>query len=268
VNAVERRAGLTADEFHAGYLHPELPVVLTDQQDGWPAAARWSNEDLIERFGDRPVRAYHHPEGLYTAWKRMRVDTTLGAILASQDPRTFASSDLLPECPYLVEEIGIPRVLRPEWVIDEATLWVQPRGNRTGLHWDTYNSVISVVRGEKRVLLFSPDQFELLYPCAVTGSADFTRASWSRVDIFAPDHDAFPALRQARCVEVIVRAGETLLIPRHWWHAVENRGTPTIAVSYFVAPQGRPELTFFADRRVVAGMAVRLGLSAPSPVGD
>jgi hypothetical protein len=259
--AVDRRAELTRDAFRASYLAPELPVVLTDQTHAWPATTRWEPAELIRRYGDRPIRAYSHPDGLYTAWIRYRVDTTLGAVLTSPDPRTFGVFDLMPECPYLLDDIAIPGVLAPEWIVDEATLWFQPRGNRTGLHWDTYNSVISVIRGEKRVLLFCPEHYEQLYPCKVSGSKDLTRASWSKVDIFAPDFEQFPALREVTYTEVIVRAGETLLIPRHWWHAVENLGSPTIAVSFFVAPQGKPELTFFADRRVVAGFAYQLGLS-------
>ncbi|MEO8698782.1 MAG: cupin-like domain-containing protein [Kofleriaceae bacterium] len=258
---VDRRSGLTRATFHAEYLVPERPVVLDDQIQSWGAMTRWEPAELVRRFGDRPIRGYTHPEGLYTAWKRFRVDTTFGAVLTSPDPRLFAACDFLPECPYLMEDIGLPDVLAPEWIVDEATLWLQPRGNRTGLHWDTYNSIISVVRGEKRVLLFAPTDWQHLYPCTVTGSADWTRGSWSSVDIFAPDYETCPGVRDATCTEVTLRAGETLLIPRHWWHAVENLGTPTLAVSFFAAGQGKPEPAFFVDRRVIGGFAYQLGLA-------
>lgn len=257
---LEVRSGLSVEQFHAQYLHPELPVVLDDLIDDWPAATGWSRESLTQRYGDYPIVAHHHPEGLFTAHKRMRVQTTLGEILCSDDPRTFAASDFLPDCPYLVADIDIPRVIRPEWIEDEARVWIQPRGNKTGLHWDSFNSLLSVVAGRKRVKLFSPDQIERLYPCHVTGSKDFTRGSWSRVDIFDPDFDAFPRTREAEYHEVVVEAGQTLLIPRHWWHAVENLGAPTIAVSFFLTPQGKPELTFYYDRRLIAGLSIKVGV--------
>lgn len=268
---VERRSGLTLDEFHAQYLHPELPVVLTDLSTDWPATRKWTAEQLTARHGDYPIRGYYHPEGLYTAWKRMRVDTTLGAILNSPDPRMFASADFFADCPYLIEDLEIPRVVRPEWVEDHATLWIQPRGHRTGLHWDSFNSMITVIGGRKRVLMFSPDQFERLYPCPVTGSKDFTMGSWSRMDVFDPDYVALPAACDAQYHEVSVGPGETLLIPRHYWHAVENLGSPTIAVSFFITPQGKPELTFYHDRRVIAGLAIKVGVltgeRAPASAG-
>ncbi len=251
---------ITLEEFHQGYLYPELPVILGGITNTWPAAQKWSPSYLVEHYGDFPIVAHHHPEGLFTAWKRMRVQTTLGAIITESDPRTFAASDFFPDCPYLIDDIEVPHVIRPEWIEDEARLWVQPQGNRTGLHWDSFNSLISVLHGRKRVLLFSPDQIERLYPCHVTGSKDFSRGSWSQLDVFDPDLAAFPKARDAQYHEVFVEQGETLLIPRHWWHAVENLGTPTIAVSFFVTPQGKPELTFYYDRRLIAGLSIKVGV--------
>lgn len=256
---VPRCSGLTRADFLAAYLQPELPVVLTDQASAWPAMTRWQPAELIRRHGDRPIRAYSHPEGMFTALALHQIDTTLGAVLTNGDPRTFGVCDLMPECPYLIEDVAIPDVVAPEWVVGDASVWFQPHGHRTGLHWDTYNSVLTVIHGEKRVLMFAPEAFAQLYPCTVAGGTDFARASWSQVDIFAPDHARFPAVRDAAVTEVTVRAGETLVIPRQWWHAVENVGRPTIAMSMFVVGQGKPELTFYADRRVIAGLAQRLG---------
>lgn len=257
---VERRSGLTREQFHADYLQPEVPVVLDDITGDWPAATKWTTDYLRDNFGDYPIVAHHHPEALFTAWKRMRVQTTLGRVIDDGDPRTFIASDFFPDCPYLIGDICIPRVIRPEWIEDEARMWIQPAGCRTGLHWDSFNSLLCVIRGEKRVKLFSPDQIEQLYPCHVTGSKDFSKGSWSRIDVFDPDFDEFPRSRDAQYHEVTVEAGETLLIPRHWWHAVENLGPPTIAVSFFVTPQGKPEQTFYYDRRLIAGLSIKVGV--------
>lgn len=250
----------TREKFHERYLYPEVPVVITDLIDGWPATSKWTVDYLARTYQDHPLSGYHHPEGLYTAWKRMRVQTTIGAILTDGDPSNFASADIFTECPSLIEDIEIPSVIRPEWIEDQARFWIQPKGQRTGLHWDSFNSLLSVIQGQKRVLLFSPEQYERLYPCPVTGSKDFSQGSWSQIDVFSPDLEAFPRARDAEYHEVIVSAGESLLIPRHWWHAVENLGSPTIAVSYFVTPQGKPELAFYHDRRIIAGLSIKVGV--------
>jgi hypothetical protein len=254
------RDKLSVQEFHEQYLEPELPVIITDLAASWPATTKWTPEYLAERYGDYPITAFYHPEGQYTAWKRMRVAKTLRDVVTQNDPRMFASALMFVEAAYLIEDIEIPSVVRPEWLEDQAFLWIQPRGQQTGLHWDSYSSMISVIRGQKRVLMFAPDQYERLYPCAVTGSKDFSMGSWSQMDVFAPDFERFPAARDAEYTEVIVNAGETIVIPRHYWHAVENLGTPTIAVSFFIAAQGKPELTFYYDRRLIAGLSIKVGV--------
>lgn len=253
-------AGLGIDEFHAGYLLPELPVLLDDVTEDWPATRKWTREWLVGRFGDYPIRAYYHPDALYTARNRMRIETTFGAVVAGRDPRMFTSAHIFAECPYLIEDIRVPAFLRPEWIEDHALLWIQPRGQRTGLHWDSFGSLVCVLQGRKRVLLFTPDHFDRLYPSHVTGSRDFARGSWSDLDVFAPDLDAHPAARDARYQEVIVEAGQTLLIPRHWWHAVEQLDSCNIAVSFFLSPQGKPEATFYYDRRLIAGLSIKVGV--------
>lgn len=88
-----------------------------------------------------------------------------------------------------------------------------------------------------------------------------TQSSWSQVDIFAPDVERFPLFEQSAFQEVRVRPGELLLIPRHWWHAVENLGLPTLAVSFFVdPPEDRTGNIFYEDRKIIAGLAARAGL--------
>jgi hypothetical protein len=257
---VPRRAGLTLGEFRAEYLLPERPVILTDQVTRWSAFQNWSVDYLTRHYGQRPVRSFTHPTGLYTALKRTPVRTSFGAFLEQCDPQRVLVIEAMQYCPYLLHEFDVPSVVDPSWIRDDATLWFQPEGTRTGLHWDSFNSMLGVVRGSKRVLLFTPDHFDRLYPCDVQGIEDVARGSWSRMDVFAPDFKLFPRAREAAFQEVEVRAGELLLIPRSWWHAVSNFGSPAMAISFFVVGQGKEQPIFYEDRTLIAGLALRAGL--------
>src|SRR4029077_836543 len=52
---VEKRAGVSKDEFVARYVRGCRPVVLTDLARDWPAMRRWSPQDLKARFGHLDV---------------------------------------------------------------------------------------------------------------------------------------------------------------------------------------------------------------------
>ena len=62
---IDRRSGLTREEFIENYLKPKKPVVFTDLAKDWPAMTKWTPEFLKENYGylDVPVIGpdYHKP---------------------------------------------------------------------------------------------------------------------------------------------------------------------------------------------------------------
>lgn len=50
---IDRRSGLTVEEFITEYFIPNKPVVLTDVVTEWPAYKNWNKEALNERFFTR-----------------------------------------------------------------------------------------------------------------------------------------------------------------------------------------------------------------------
>ena len=56
VDNIERRAGLTPDEFVAQYETTGIPVVLTDVMDSWRAKSEWTPAQLRNKYGDVKFR--------------------------------------------------------------------------------------------------------------------------------------------------------------------------------------------------------------------
>lgn len=54
VESIERRSGLSFEQFLQEYEEPNKPVILTDIVTKWPAFAdgKWSKEQLLQRHGD------------------------------------------------------------------------------------------------------------------------------------------------------------------------------------------------------------------------
>ncbi|EKX50118.1 hypothetical protein GUITHDRAFT_103933 [Guillardia theta CCMP2712] len=56
VENVDRRSGLTAQEFVENYEKRNLPVILTDVIPKWPASESWKCENLLKKYADTKFR--------------------------------------------------------------------------------------------------------------------------------------------------------------------------------------------------------------------
>ena len=249
---VERRRGMSQDEFHRAFVRGNRPLILTDEVERWPAAKLWNARYFIEKFGDRPVPVYVHPNGMYSGHGPRQERTTFESFLHSFEAEPGARTlvcHVLKLAPFIIPDYAIPTVVSADEV-ESSGLWIKPAGATTGLHFDHQDGLLAVVQGEKRVLLFAPEQVDCLYPCPVRARNDLPTRNWSEVyDVFHPDFERFPRLRAAECVEVRVAAGEMLFIPKFWWHAVEHEAPLTIGVNFFLnTPHAGTWPVFYWDR--------------------
>lgn len=214
------------------------PFIITDIVPSWSAFGKWSPDSFESRFGDRSVPIW---------WK---VDRKIGP--KSAEPTRMTLSDFVKEMlnpaderyeyyignlslerflPELLDEIDVPRLPIFERHISDFLNF----GARvyTQLHYHPYGSaLLSLVYGEKLVRIMSPDQTRFLYKY---GSFS-TSHNFSQIEEWSPDLKKYPKYQQARFQEHRLKAGETLFIPVHWWHGIQN-GDPSIAVvTFYKAP--------------------------------
>src|ERR1700732_4456658 len=71
---IDRRSGLTRDEFIRRYRDPLIPVILTDATRDWPALKTFNFEVFKTRMGDREVIIGN---------KKYRLGTFIDLLLAS-----------------------------------------------------------------------------------------------------------------------------------------------------------------------------------------
>nr|CAI5821854.1 unnamed protein product [Callosobruchus analis] len=100
-------------------------------------------------------------------------------------------------------------------------LFIAMEGNCTPCHYDEQQNLFAQIRGFKRCILFSPDQFECLYP--------------HPVDFDNPDYTKFPKFKHVKGFETVVGPGDVLYIPIYWWHHIESllTGGPTVTVNFW-----------------------------------
>jgi histone arginine demethylase JMJD6 len=102
---IERRSGLSAQEFTGDYVRENRPVVLTDAATNWPALSRWTPAFFKERFGavDVNVEGQGRPLGAFVdEMKASRFDRpgrcASSMSIARQFPALIADIDPHPSC--------------------------------------------------------------------------------------------------------------------------------------------------------------------------
>ncbi|EDO33970.1 predicted protein, partial [Nematostella vectensis] len=111
----------------------------------------------------------------------------------------------------------------------QSTIWVGSEGAFTPCHMDTYGSIlVAQIFGRKKWTLFDPMDTDNLYPTRIPYEES---SVFSKVNITSPDYQAFPLFRKATPYEA--KAGDVLLVPKHWWHFVECLDT-TISINTWV----------------------------------
>ncbi|AMR26542.1 hypothetical protein A0257_05065 [Hymenobacter psoromatis] len=101
-------------------------------------------------------------------------------------------------------------------------MFIGGAGNQYPLHKDIYhtNAWITQLYGEKEFVLFPREQEELLYPEGL--------GFLSPINILKPDYEKSPKYRAATPLHVVLKPGETIVIPNGIWHT-------TVAASHNIS---------------------------------
>ena len=232
---VEKRSGVSRDEFIERYAIGSRPVVLTDLARDWPAMQRWSPQYLRERFGhlEVQVQAERNKDPKFEQNKvKHRRTVRLGEFVdqvmtggATNDYYLTANNEVLrrPEFAPLVADIGsLPSFCRSGDLARSINFWFGPAGTNTPLHHDTLMLLHTQVVGRKRWRFISPLDTPRVYNHL---------SVYSPIDLDQPDYARYPLFRGVKVLDVIVEPGETMFLPLAWWHQVAGLDV-SLSISY------------------------------------
>ncbi|MEG5139573.1 MULTISPECIES: cupin-like domain-containing protein [unclassified Microcoleus] len=232
---IDRRTGLTHQEFVSEYRNPGKPVIFTDLSKNWPAAAKFTPEYFEDNFGDREIEIGGK---IYTLTKLF--DLLKNSTKENPAPYPFKLNvrkdfaDLEPDVsprPSIAKPDRTHSSLIPKMLLDNLydleIFFGGPGGEFPYLHYDFLGlyAYINQIYGEKEFTIFSPDQQKYLYP-----KPD---APWlSEIENHHnPDLKKYPLFAEATPTKIIISAGETLFIPCGWYHTARSL-TLTISVAF------------------------------------
>ncbi len=224
--SIDRRSGLSREQFLDEYYAANRPVVMDDVCDIWPARGLWTPEYLVETVGAAEIEVMsgrdadpryemnaneHRVMVAFDEYVAKMIDSGDG-----NDAYLVANNQFLasPAAGPLWHDFTVDhRYLTPDAGNGRAFLWFGPAGTVTPLHHDAMNVLFNQVVGRKRFRLFSPLDTPLVYN---------TVSVYSEVDPLAPDLERFPLFARATPLDLVLEPGETLFIPVGWWHHVES----------------------------------------------
>jgi hypothetical protein len=214
---IERCPGLDRATFVREYLSQNRPVVIPSDSAAW--CARWSPAAIRARFGHCEIEVEETRE-IYVgdrALVRRPLGSMLDGVLADDTRERWKGLEFLAKVPGMRAELAASPppfdALMPEGMhAPRSTLWIAPRKTMSSLHHDgNFDNLNMQVSGKKLFLLVAPPKHDALYRY---GSAE------SPINPFVPDLRRFPRFSEARPVEATLGPGDTLLVPKYWWHCV------------------------------------------------
>ncbi|EGV18546.1 cupin-like domain-containing protein [Thiocapsa marina] len=272
---VEKKYGMTVEEFRTDHLYPLKPVVLADATAHWPARKLFTPEFFRSRFGQREIEVdgKHYPLAEFI--DRLYASTP-------ENPAPYPGKLLLNrDFPELLEYIrprikySVPDRIGNRWIPESflcgasthEIFFGSPGGSFPYVHYDYMglHAWINQLVGEKEFIVVPPWDGQYLYPDP--------NDPWKSMvgDLKHPDLDRFPLVANATVLSFVVGPGETMFIPNGWWHTTVSKSvTISVALDQLCGSNWnrfREEVRWkFADSHPAKGAVAQAYLRALGPV--
>ncbi|MBZ2167872.1 cupin-like domain-containing protein [Marinobacter sp. F4216] len=258
--AIESIPFPTSEDGLLPYIQERRPVLLNGIREALPFTREWDYDYFKHHL--QSIRVQRKSEdGIfhYLGFERIPMDDFDQMMETTHDGYALeplkgrgVSDDLPPEI-----DVSLPPFV-PEEGFRVSNLYVGPGKNTSLLHYDETHSLLMMLEGRKRFILFSPEQSDCMYaysPFSLKAIRE-NRVVDSKVNCAAPDLESFPKLGQARGLAGWLEEGQALFIPAGTWHYIQAEGR-NVSVNYFWMQNSlthwlhQPLLNFWIKRRAI-----------------
>ena len=171
---------ITSDIDQQEYLQQHQPLVIKHGAKSWLSISKW-NRDYLSNQNDLVIPQFYSGYGEHSSFAPVqkpnfsaenhndtmklfpqqtlkkfyeRVNHTLNVNYVAFIPFLERTS--------IFADIAIPNLLGKQ-TLDSINLWYSYGRIHTGLHYDDYENILVLVKGNKRVFLYPPNQTKFLY---------------------------------------------------------------------------------------------------------
>jgi hypothetical protein len=209
---------ISREEFEKNYVQLQKPVILRGLWKQYPAYNKWTYDFFKQTMGDIEVGLYSSSQAdpsqtLSVPTTKMKFSDYLQLIKKEPTDLRLFLFPVFKHKPELLNDFDYPAITKG--YIKLPFMFFGPKNAITRMHQDIdmSNVFLTQFEGKKRVVLFAPDQSDVLYKLPFNVH--------STVDIDKPDYDNYPALKYAKGMTGILEFGDTLFMPAGYWHHIE-----------------------------------------------
>lgn len=202
----------------------KTPLLITDIFEVFPSLEKWTPEFLENKIGNSMVKVntsetnvfvdYHQPLEINLRDYSKKIN------LENRNPEEnlyLSALNIDQTFPDLKSDIKFDSLL-PQEKLGLKWLWYGPKGNTTGLHYDSFDNFFMQLYGHKRWILSEPNSTLNLHP----RSSLSKRPAISDFNPQKPNFDKFPKAYNVEFYDLMMNPGTILYIPSFWWHQVES----------------------------------------------
>ncbi len=251
---IEHINACSRDQFYIEYIRKDKPVIITGIANRWPACSKWSIPYFDKQIGDLNIKYRYSTSRLHPDLTKLNIHSVkhddvfkqgslqyfLNQIntnkknefvfLCASGLPVFSNGQYNKELKPLLDDIEIPQLFMSN-MLRSSGLWISPKNIVSWLHYDKngLHNLNAQIQGQKRVLLFSPQEMQNYYLCPDNPET----INYSQIDITNPDYNKYPLFKKSFYYEGILNAGEILYIPAYWLHSFEHLGDVNINLNYW-----------------------------------
>jgi len=227
---------MTLKEFSMELLDVSGPALIIDGLSDWPAVSRWTPGSILSltsksvidlsmsmtgKWRYTPSGDPFDPESQHR-FPDLPIAEVVNRITNESEGAKYYVSQLTlaDELPELLADLRFPLPIEST----QINFWFGSSGTVSPLHFDRTHNLFAQIYGDKKFILFAPDDTPNLYPYP----AEAMFPHLSAVDVEEPDLEAYPLYKNATPMIFTVRAGQLLFMPAFWWHHVRSE---TVSIS-------------------------------------
>ena len=215
---IDRVDSISKKEFVENYVKPQVPVVIENLVQDWPAVRNWDFNYMREKVGDKIVPLYDdrpvdYKDGFNEPHAKMKMSEYIDLLEREPTRYRIFLYNVLKEVPELQKDFDFPEIgLR--LMKSLPMLFFGGEDSYTFMHYDIdlANILHFHFQGEKECILYPFGEKKHLY------KVPHSLIAHESIDFSKPDYEKWPALKNANGYRTRLGHGQTLYMPEGYWH--------------------------------------------------